>query len=161
MFNKGKLDVCAFQSRNLGTHESPNWQRVEIPIVVVKTDICRLEAPITSTSTSTHSPSLASGIRTTSSTAFEHLINLNYVLLNEEKLAFDAAVRQAQGLPSDDTSTIGSLTPGSLTQSDTLLLAGAYRQNLNKLLETQLLPLLSGIQCRNHSRRPEMSRLEE
>jgi proteasome lid subunit RPN8/RPN11 len=161
VFNKGKLDVCAFQSRNLGTHESPNWQRVEIPIVVVKTDICRLEAPIASTSTSTHSPSLASGIRTTSSTALEHLINLNYVLLNEEKLAFDAAVRQAQGLPSDDTSTIGSLTPGSLTQSDTLLLAGAYRQNLNKLLETQLLPLLSGIQCRNHSRRTEKSRLEE
>jgi BRCA1/BRCA2-containing complex subunit 3 len=134
VFNKGRLDVCAFQSRNIGTVDHPDWQRLEVPVVV------------------------ASDETTLRSRTLEHLVNLNYVLVNEERIAFDGAVDQTTTTAVSDSPSVRRSSSG-ITHCNAVLLSTAYKQNLSKILELQLLPMLGAVQSKYNSRVAERAHL--
>jgi hypothetical protein len=140
VFDKGRLEICAFQSRGSGGSNVGDcqWATVEIPITI------SYDPP----------PTLFSGYHTPPMYS-ENSIALLTVLLNEDKQIFHSIA----------TVTPSSTNPPSLHNTpvnyDTTRVLNVYQSSLLHLIDLQLSPTLAALRSRKQTLQRERDRLRE
>ena len=125
VFDKGNLEICAFQSRGKGGGvENCEWCRVEIPVVISCASSSRMDEI---NNISNISPPELPRL-------LESLVSLQLVLLNEDRFTFLNAV----------SGTLGSADCKLQIARATTV----YQNALLKLVDAQLMPLLMALRSR-------------
>jgi BRCA1/BRCA2-containing complex subunit 3 len=125
VFDRGRLEICAFQSRGSGSNVGDcQWATVEIPILISRESMSptpgplSLEAPISS----------------------ENNVALLAVLLNEDKQIFHSLSGSAFSPSPHD--------PTNASQSDLTRAFNVYQSSLLHLVDLQLAPTLAALRSR-------------
>lgn len=136
-FSCGRLEICGFQSKNTGTPSKPSWQRSEIPVSIGISNGVNGEER--------HDSSVSPGV-SSSSRFIEHAVNLQAVLLSEEKLAREDFYSQ-------------HVSDSGLSSMGVLQSCAVYQSSLLRIVDSQLLPLLSVATSRKESLEAEKIKL--
>lgn len=136
VFDKGRLEICAFQSRGSGGSNVGDcqWATVEIPIII------SYEPPRT-TFSGCHTPSMYS----------ENSVALLAVLLNEDKQIFHSIASAA-------SNSTGDSAP---VNCDMTRVLNVYQSSLLHLMELQLSPTLAALRSRHQTLQRERDALRE
>jgi BRCA1/BRCA2-containing complex subunit 3 len=133
VFDKGRLEICAFQSRGSGSNVGDcQWATVEIPIVIA------YDPP--PTVSGSYNPAMYS----------DNSIALLSVLLNEDKQTFHSIAT---------TATTSATSVAASTNSDMTRVLNVYQSSLLHLIDLQLSPTLAALRSRQQTLQRERDRL--
>lgn len=140
VFDKGRLEICAFQSRG----STPNsgdcqWATVQVPVVIL------YDPPPTPCSKFSVAPIPISS---------ENIVALLAILLNEDKQIF-----QAITTPNSSVDELQRHGDGNSNLNNLTRYFNVYQSSLLHLIDLQLLPTLSALQSRSQTLKQERDRL--
>lgn len=138
VFDKGRFEICAFQSRGIGSKiEECKWETIEIPVLISHNLLPSSYELSTSNNQLNYIPNFS-----------ENYVALQSVLLNEEKQLFLDIINSSSNYI-------------ELSLLDKSRICEVYKSSLLRLMDLQLNPTLLALRSRTRTLERELLQLKE